>query len=550
MKTYSGTRYASGRNFNYYKKPFYKTKGFYILLFIIVLIAVFVIWSIKRTDKSPENINQKYSDETNTPILSAKVATLSGKVEILTANSDWVELAENYQVKMGESVRTDAGAKVIIELPDQSLLRLNENSEIELTQIGLADIIINQKRGEVFHRVNDQSPAIYRVKNNNVELTALGTAFNVNISNGITYLTVTENKVKAKVYQNEDILNMRTIDEATEATINPSLAVDKMIDSKTINAGDLMSSGWYNWNLEQDTAKNFYLGIFAKATKLDITEPENSEFSTDKDAVLIKGVTDPAAEIFIDGKELDNNNGNFELNYKLGAKVNEITITVKKDKNINKKVLKITSTKVPDEIKLEGSVKDNNINLSWTTTELKDISSLKILMNKKAGTITYPAEQEHSLKTDVLKDAWSKLEDGQYSFRLCAYVDKEGCKLYSNQITLTVGTKEPASPEPAKPAADSSASTQGYILLSGADEGNSATLNWLISDFTATQGVFVILSNNSNVLFPGKEKIALASGTSYTWGNLLSGQTYYFRVCENLNNKCGRYSNEFSATIK
>lgn len=349
---------------------------------------------------------------------------------------------------------------------------------------------------------------------------------------------------------------MRTIEEGIEATINPNLTVDKMIDSQTINASDLMNSTWYGWNLEQDTAKNLYLGIFAKATKLVIVEPTSSEFSTDKDATLIKGVTDPEAEIFIDGKELENKNGNFELNYKLAAKVNEITITVKKDKNLNKKILKITSTKIPAELKLEGIVKDNNANLSWTTNELKDISVLKVLMNKKAGTITYPAEQEHSLKIETLKDTWDKLADGQYAFRLCAYIDKEGCKIYSNQISLTIGTKKEETPEVApsetdKPTSNSdSNSTTGYILLSGTDAGTSATLNWLISDFTAANGVYIMMNNSSNILYPGREKVALASGTSYTWDNLVPGQTYYFRICENLTNKCGRYSNEFSATIK
>jgi len=483
MKMYSGTRYASGKNFNYYKKPFYQTKGFYILLGILILIAVFVAWSIKRTDTEDEKIDQKYSDETDTPILAAKISSLIGEAETMSPNSDWVELADNYQVKSGDSVRTNASSKVIIELPDESILRLNENSEVELTQIGLADIIINQKKGEVFHRVNDKSPAIYRVKHNDVELTALGTAFNVMIKDNLTYLTVTENKVKAKVYKDDNILNMRTIDEGTEATINPSLAVDKMIDSKTVNAADLMSSSWYNWNLEQNTAKGYYLGLFAKATKLIITEPAKSEFSTDQDAVLIKGVTEPEAEIFIDGKELKNNGGNFELNYMLGTdKVNEITITVKNDKNLNKKVLKVTSTKVAEEKTDETKTED-----VATTTET-------------------PEE-----KTD---------------------------------------TPDPAPIKPIEPATDSSASTQGYILLSGSDEGTSATLNWLISDFTATNGVYVMMSNSANVLYPGREKVALSSGASYTWSNLTPGQKYYFRVCENLNNNCGRYSNEYSATIK
>jgi len=553
MKMYSGTRYASGKNFNYYKKPFYKTKGFYLLILILIGIVSFIVWSIKRTEQNETTDAPKYSDESTVPTLSAKVMGVTGKVESLSPGSDWVETAENYQLKNTESIRTDAESKVIIELPDGSLLRLNENSEVELAQIGLADIIINQKRGEVFHRVNDQSPAIYRVRNNNVELTALGTAFNIIIDGQTTKLVVTENKVKAKVYRDEDILNMRTIDEGTEAIINPNLAVDKMIDSKTIDGSELLGQSWYAWNIEQDTAKNLYLGLFAKATKLVILEPEQSEMSTDKDAIMIKGATDPAAEIFIDGQELENKNGSFEMNYKLGAKLNEITITVKKDKNINKKILKITSTKTPDELKLSGSLQEKNINLTWTSSELKDIAEIKILMSKKTGTLTYPAEQEHSVKISNTKDSWNNLDDGQYFFRLCAYEEaSKSCRVYSNQITLTVNSKlvaeEPPAETPAtKPEVDNS---KGYILLSGDNAGTQVTLNWLISDFTAENGVYILKGSTSNLLYPAQEKISLTSGSSYTWSNLTSGQTYYFRVCENLTNKCGRYSNEYSVTIK
>ncbi len=554
MKMYSGTRYASGKNFNYYKKPFYKTKGFYLLLLLIIGVVSFIIWSIKKTDNNEAANTPKYSDESNVPVLSAKVIDVSGLVELLSPGTEWLEVANNYQVKNGESIRTGSAAKTIIELPDGSLLRLNENSEIELKQIGLADIIVEQKKGEVFHRVNDQSPAIYRVRNDNVEFTALGTAFNVLISGGNTKLVVTENKVKAKVYRGEDILNMRTIDEGTEATINTSLAVDKMIDSKTIDTGELLGSAWYTWNIEKDTAQNFYLGIFAKATKLVITEPTQSEMTTEQDSIVIKGATEPGAEIFIDGQQIENKNGSFEMNYKLGAKLNEITITVKKDKNINKKVLKITSTKIPAELNLSGTVKEKSINLSWSGSELKDISEIKVLMGKKGGTLIYPSDQEHPVKITENKDSWGNLEDGQYYFRLCAFeAASKTCQFYSNQVILTINSKiaeETEEQEADKPTTPTAESPKGYILLSGENNGSQVTLNWLISDFTATNGVYVLKGNTSNTMYPANEKISISSGSSYTWSELTPGQTYYFRICENLTNKCGRYSNEYSVTIK
>ena len=545
---YSTAQYSGGKNNNYYKKPFIKTKGFYILVILGLIIVTFVSWSITRTENIQEEVDQKFTDQESVPSLAAKVTMAAGILELKSPESDWVEVTENYQITAGDKLRTKDDSKAIVELPDKSLIRLSTNAEVSFTELGLADIIIEQNRGTAAHRVNDKSPAIYRVKNGNTELTALGTAFNVKVEGHVTYLTVTENRVKVKVYKDDEIESMRTIQEGIQATVNPTLATDKIIKSEDVSAGDLLASSWYTWNLEQDEEKNFYTGLFAAATKLVITEPAQSEFTTDKEAVMIKGVTDPGADIFIEGNEVKNNNGNFELNYKLSTGDNEITITVKKDKNLNKKILNVKSTLEEEKtITLEGEVKDSVATLEWESAGLGDIESFKTLMGKTKGVLTYPTEDYDTRGKDTSKDVWKDLEDGEYSFRVCAYIEAQGCIAYSNQVNLVIGGDEVASDEPTD---ETTKEKTGTISLQTSKTNNTISLTWSTSDnMDTSDGFRTLLSQSADPTYPGASTHILKHYKTDTWTSLNPG-TYYLRTCLLDGDSCVVYSNTTTEIIE
>ena len=547
MKMYSTAQYSGGKNNSYYKKPFIKTKGFYILIILGLIIVTFVSWSITRTENVQEDVDQKFTDQESAPSLAAKVTMASGILELKSPESDWVEITENYQIMAGDKLRTKDDSKAIVELPDKSLIRLSNNAEVTFTELGLADIIIEQNLGTAAHRVNDKSPAIYRVKNGNTELTALGTAFNVKVEGDVTYLTVTENRVKVKVYKDDEIESMRTIQEGIQATINPTLDTDKIIKSEDISAGDLLANNWYTWNLEQDEEHDFYTGLFAAATKLVITEPEQSNFTTDKDAVMIKGVTEPGADVFIEGNEVKNNNGNFELNYKLSSGDNEITITVKKDKNLNKKILNIKSTLEEEKsITLSGEVQDSTANLSWESTGLGDIESFKTLMGKTKGELTFPTDDYDTRGKDTSKDVWKDLEDGEYFFRVCAYIEADGCIAYSNQINLAVGGDEDTTDETTD---ETTKEKSGTINLQTTKTNNSISLTWSTSEnMDTSDGFRTLLSQSNSPTYPGASTHLLKNFKTDTWTSLNPG-TYYLRTCLLDGDSCVVYSNTTTQTI-
>ncbi|MBI5077491.1 FecR domain-containing protein [Candidatus Falkowbacteria bacterium] len=529
MKFYSNHPYAG----NYYKKSFFKTRGFIFLLIFIILAAGFVCFSI-RTNKNETQTEQKFTDQTEMPINSAKIVFTAGKVELKTPNEDWQEVAENYQAQSGDYVKTNLDAKAIIEFPDKSVLRLAGNAEIKISAMGMADIIVEQISGPAFHRVNSESTAIYRVKNGETEITALGTGFNVLASGPLTYLTVTEGKTKVKIFSGEDIINIRTVEEGMEATINPTLTPEESIKTENIKMEELLKNDWYSWNLDRDREKNYYLGIFEKTIKLIISEPKEVETTTDSEKITIKGATDPAAEIFMAGKEIENNQGQFQTELALSVGKNEIEITVKKEKNVNKKTIIVNTSKQKENIVLTGNiVGKNSIVLSWEMKNINDFQEFKVLQSGVKNP-TYPNAPYHTIAKTTASDKWSELPPGNYFFRVCAF-NLGKCDVYSNDFAINLSDKD-YSAEP--------------IVLSAAVDKANVSLNWIMNpSLNATEGFKSVIGTAKDPVFPGNSYHSLSGNQRNDIWKKLNAGTYYFRVCLLKNGSCGAYSGNASATI-
>lgn len=529
-RTYRHSKYT-----NYYKRPFYRRKGIYIFLILLVGIVAFVSWSIKKAPQDPAVI-QQITDQPQAPVLDGKIAFLTGTAQVKTASADWTNIVNGSAVRTGDSLKTATGGRIIVELPDKSLVRLLENSEITFTKLGMTDITIEQLSGTAYHRVNDQSTAIYRVTKGKVELIALGTAFSVTNKTNLLTVTVIESHLKIKIYDAKDIVNMRTVEAGTRATINPGLAISQMIQSEEVQAGTLMANEWYSWNLEQDKAKNFALGIFEKLTSLTITEPTTTEIETDKDKLTIKGSTDKDAKILIANKDVKNNDGQFEIIVNLAPGENKIAVIVKKDNNINQRTFIVNSTRWNDlEIKLSANVIDEkNVSLTWTTNKTLDNSvSLKTILTTTKNP-TYPGKANHAITPGENSDSWKNLEPGINHFHVCLFQNNQ-CLKFSNDATATIAT-----------------ATTPKLSLSGIADTGKVNLTWTNSNVPAAMGFKSLISETPNVMFPGTEShlLTAATDTTDTWSNLISGQTYYFRVCQNLGSSCGVYSNELALTIK
>jgi hypothetical protein len=90
----------------------------------------------------------------------------------------------------------------------------------------------------------------------------------------------------------------------------------------------------------------------------------------------------------------------------------------------------------------------------------------------------------------------------------------------------------------------------GKINLKGNILGTSAQLNWTPYNVFVPNGFKVVMGNNPDPVYPGNEYHYLSDGSSSSdeWHHLSPG-TYYFRVCQYIDGKCGIYSNNLALKV-
>ncbi|MFH0988175.1 MAG: FecR domain-containing protein [Parcubacteria group bacterium] len=437
------SRYTKDQS--YYKKPFIKTKGCLLLLILIIAIAGFVYWSMHRTPTAPAT-QPKFTDQTVAPDRIAQLTSFSGTLEIKTSDKPWTGADANATFQTGDTARTDGNSRASILLPDKSIIRLSENSQVQFIELSASNITIEQKNGNVFHRVNPQTTAIYRVKNNDAELTALGTGFNVLSSGALTYVTVIDSQVQVKIYGGDSVLNVRTLATGTRATLNTTLQADQTIKTEDVTVADLVDDSWIMWNVAQDKQNNAPLGLFANALKLNINQPNKTEITTAENKITVKGQTETDARVFISGREINNDNGTFSADLTLTPGENKIGVVVQRNKDKNKQTLTITSTAKPSDanatvaqnsIALSATANSNNVNLGWTANNQTDTSTAFKTIISQTADPAYPGNSYHSIDRDKSSDTWQNLNPGAYHFRVCLLQNNQ-CVIYSNDATALI----------------------------------------------------------------------------------------------------------------
>jgi hypothetical protein len=520
----------------YYKKR--KNYTLYIIIFaIIALITTFIVWSILKTPTDNTTGQTDLAQESIEPTNQAKIIYLKGILQI-NQEGQWQNLTEKDILEEGAEIKTATDSRAIIQLPEASLLRIDAETTLKFITLNNTDIVVEQLSGQIYHRVNDQGTAIYRVRNNTVELTALGTGFNTKIATNKLYLTVIESRVKVKIFedaQTDNILNMRTIDQSYSAIINPNLEQDKTIESKEENASSLLDDDWINWNKNQDEENNFELGVFSKNIKLEITEPKTLETETEETKIVISGNTDQDAEIYFNGQEVKNDNGQFSKEVELNDGENQIEISVIKGTSKNKKTLTIISKqKDSEKITLQATQSGSTIKLTWQTEELGSIDNF-LTLQAKTENPKYPDDTYHKVSKTANSDQWDNLANGTYTFRVCAY-ENQTCRAYSNNVLITLNN----SPE---------INADASIYLNGRVENQEIYLSWDVKNFENFENLKVIINTDANPVYPiNSSHNQTKQARSDTWKGLNPG-TYHFRVCAYGAEQCLLYSNNFSLTI-
>jgi hypothetical protein len=167
--------------------------------------------------------------------IKAKAAYVDGEII-----RNGVKISEGQVFEEGDLVESRNGSKIILLFDDGSIVRIGEESRVILQQLKTTEMILDEKQGVVYARVNKSDEHKFFIKAGTVTIESMGTAFVVE-NKGDVKVNVLESEVKitgeggaiTKVIENQEWENK------SQHTVNR--------DRK-----ELLDDKFIQWNLKED----------------------------------------------------------------------------------------------------------------------------------------------------------------------------------------------------------------------------------------------------------------------------------------------------------
>ncbi len=529
-----------------------KNKQVSLLVLILVVVSTVIGGGAWWYYQNQEDITPKTYVE---PMAKSDiVATLSyqqGAVEARKDGADWQTVETDTVLHQGDSVRTGADSKAIIELENGDVVRLGYNTEAALTTLQTGQIVIAQVSGASYNRVAKDVQRSYKVVVDDITVTALGTAFDVVEEDATVNVNVVESKVKINTtaVQNE-------VQEGKTARIRKqeqAVAVEDMDTTKLENE-------WYTWNKEEDSKKTDKLGVLSEyaGPAVTISSPVNG-YKSDASPINVMGsVADPAAVVTVNGETvMVNDSGAFSAAIMLSAGKNIITIiATDTDGHRSLKEIKVQyqarASATP--IQLTADTQSDGVHLSWNASVNETFQYYKVVRSETNANLDYPddgyivlknADEESYVDTDVSADK-------AYYYRVCEVMS--GDKVFCSNVVHMLGKKNQAehteqnqeanqgeiqhqeqNKEQNADTAQEKAPQDTGPVISAKAEDSGVGIWWTdASDVLGFKYYKVVRSKtNANLTYPDDGYLAAkdASINSYRDYSSVKGTSYYYRVC-------------------
>lgn len=436
------------------------------LALILVLVGSIAILASRSGNETVEFANESQPEtiETATP-MGAAVTLSEGTLETKNEEGEWGEAPNNFQPKEGDSLRTvGAASRAIVSFDDGSALRLDANSEVELTTLTVERIVVRHLNGYTYNRVIDSESRVYIVESNDAQYEALGTAFRTASSGDEQSVEVFQSTV------HETILNEKPT-EGEKLTVKNKVDPTKDGNIEKLDIEQVKGDAFIQWNIEQDEKdENFRdkLGFLSdtEAPEVEISSHADGETvllasTATQGSIEFSGKTEPRATLTVLSKSENGaqpvnvtvgDDGSFKtpvLTAPIGNSVFEFEVkdrrgnTATKNIRINfqRKSAPVTST---GSLTLKiTSVEGNKVNLEWAKSgslQAKDGYKLVYATDPQP---TYGDADDSSQLTTKESATVKNLDNGTYYFRVCVYdAEENDCTNYSNQLSAVIDVVE------------------------------------------------------------------------------------------------------------
>ncbi len=238
----------------------------------------------------------------------------------------WMKASDGSILNEGDVIRTDPGSRIVLSLRNGSAIRLNSETEVEVTVLktkdGRDEASFALKKGEIWLKSTPDKSVrtAFSVATPHIETNALGATFDVE-STSKEAVHVTDGKASVAVKIEEDEGQTRIVDTVEvvfgqEVSIGPreleDLKNNKPVDLLALLSDELRGSDWYKWNRAEDISGEAVLSVedavkqqkeeAAPAQVVEaqpvqllsapvVVSPKESERTTKTGTILISGET-------------------------------------------------------------------------------------------------------------------------------------------------------------------------------------------------------------------------------------------------------------------
>ncbi|MDQ3093684.1 MAG: FecR family protein [bacterium] len=226
-------------------------KKLMLLILAFVLAAAFLgWWYLIRSEKATApTTNQTQTDAA--PRLGVAVGIVEGTVEFSKDGNSWLPLTLETELSESDSVKTTAGARLVLLIDDGSAVRLSESSEVQLTSLAADDVRVDNKSGEVYARVVASQTRKFGVYVAGDLYEAKGTAFRTTSKDDKKGVEVYHSGVKVNKSGEADATKNPDV-EAGNAYFKTNTVKEKENVVTAIDLEELKKDAFLKWNSEQD----------------------------------------------------------------------------------------------------------------------------------------------------------------------------------------------------------------------------------------------------------------------------------------------------------
>jgi len=313
----------------------------YILPFLIIIctgvivVLGYQLWSSLNTDNNEKDIYM-YVAQGNTKILP-------------WGAGEWERGYNGTRLLQGDSLKTQSGGRIIVEVFNDHYIRIDEKTEISLSEIKKSgdayEVTVLLSEGKIWINNNEDSetPVKFNVKTNHTLVTTVGTIYEVEQIAGSEIVRVIKGAIMAEIWVDDNGKKNKVeslqIGVGQEATLTDQIIqqyVQRQAPSVVTALSDAFKDGgFYKWNMAEDQNPSDFTNSSNVSTLPDefateevttetlaegelaapsITVPSSLNFSTPESSLTIRGTTvAETKKMMVDVKAGDKIN-TYELN--------------------------------------------------------------------------------------------------------------------------------------------------------------------------------------------------------------------------------------------